>query len=112
MSAEHATGDVIMENGALIHTYKVATDWLREMEIEGFGLYSRSADLNPMENMWGIVARKVYADGRQLKTIISLRECLASAWAELGEDSIAALFNSMRQRWIVLIERKGLNNKY
>ncbi|KAG3095181.1 hypothetical protein PI125_g16317 [Phytophthora idaei] len=33
---------------------------------------AKSPDLNPIENMWGVLARAVYANGRQFETRGSL----------------------------------------
>lgn len=84
-----------MQNGALIHTSKASMDSLSERDFEVSDWPSRSLDLNRMEYVREILTRKVYADGRQFKTIISLRESFSSVRAELGEENIPALANSM-----------------
>ncbi|RCN33830.1 hypothetical protein ANCCAN_20330 [Ancylostoma caninum] len=40
-----------------------------------------SPDLNPIENLWAIVARKVYANGAQYNTVNDLKIAVLSAWA-------------------------------
>lgn len=91
MSVEHPTRGLLMQYRASTHTYKLAMELVMEVDIESLGWRSRSPDMNPIENIW---------------------RCVLLAWAELGEETIPALVNSMAGRCITVIERKGWKTKY
>ncbi|KIH45926.1 hypothetical protein ANCDUO_24024 [Ancylostoma duodenale] len=57
-----------------------------------------SPDLNPIENLWAIVARKVYANGAQYNTVNDLKVAVLSAWAYIPMDTINNLVSSMKNR--------------
>ena len=39
-----------------------------------------------IENIWGILARKIYADNRQYESIFHLKEAVIDAWKSLTEE--------------------------
>ena len=42
-----------------------------------------SPDLNPIENLWGYLVRKVYGFGRQFTDVSSLKKANVCAWSEV-----------------------------
>ena len=58
-----------------------------------------SPDLNPIENFWSILKRKIYEDGKQY----SSKNCL---W-EAIQNCAASVDNSMNNRLIKLMGAKG-----
>ena len=64
---------------------------------------ARSLDLNIIENVWGIVARDVYENARQLDTAKQLREAIEAAWSRLTVDRIKKLYASCHFRMISVI---------
>ena len=49
---------------------------LKAKEIKIMEWPARSPDLNPIENLWGILAKEVYQDGRQFDRVSELRDCV------------------------------------
>ncbi|KHJ97786.1 hypothetical protein OESDEN_02231 [Oesophagostomum dentatum] len=49
---------------------------------------SCSPDLNPIESLWGILVRRVYANGRQYSTLDSLRKSVLSEWNSISLEII------------------------
>ena len=45
---------------------------------------ARSPDLNTIENMWSIMARGVYANGKQYDTPMELQQAILDAWGHTG----------------------------
>ena len=57
-----------------------------------------SPDLNPIENLWGYLSRKVYEDGKQYSTVSELKDSLIKAWNEIPLSYLQNLVNSMPSR--------------
>ena len=55
------------ETKTTIHTAMLKTKWLQDHKIATLSWPAKSPDLNPIENLWGISARQVYANGRQFE---------------------------------------------
>lgn len=68
---------------------------------------SRSPDLNPIENLWGIMVRRIYDDNRQYQTVDELKEAILQAWNSIPEEIIQNLVASMQNRVFQVINRSG-----
>lgn len=67
---------------------------------------------HPIENLWGLVARKVYANGRQFHTIAELKTAIIQSWAEITNAERRSLVESMRNRIYEVIRLNGAKTKY
>ena len=65
-----------------------------------------STDLNPIENVWGLLLRSVYASGRHNETEKYLRYAIWSAWRNLDENVTKTLISSMKHRCVDVISKK------
>ena len=65
-----------------------------------------SPDLNPIENVWGLLSRSVYGSGHQYDSEKDLKEAIWSAWRHLDENIIKALISSMKNRCIDVISKE------
>ena len=95
---------VIFQN----HTSK--KDWqsfLQERNLKVLKWPARSPDLNPIENMQGLLARKVYSNGKQYSSVQELKEALNKACKELDEKSLKPFLDSLKNRVEELIIKKG-----
>ena len=66
-----------------------------------------SPDQNPIENIWGILARRVYAQNRQYKDVFELTETIIDKWREISKDMSTNLVQSMPDLVFELIHKKG-----
>uniref|UniRef100_A0A1I7X375 Transposable element Tc3 transposase n=1 Tax=Heterorhabditis bacteriophora TaxID=37862 RepID=A0A1I7X375_HETBA len=73
------------QDNATIHT------WLQDNSVDTVDWPSRSPDLNPIENLWAILVRRIYADNRQFETVKDLQNAISKAWNEIDEDVIKNL---------------------
>ena len=71
-----------------------------------------SPDLNPIENLWGRVARQVYGQGKQYDSKVSLTGAIMKSWSEIGDHTVKSLIRSMKNRCIEEIAAKGGKTKY
>uniref|UniRef100_A0A1I7XB91 DDE_3 domain-containing protein n=1 Tax=Heterorhabditis bacteriophora TaxID=37862 RepID=A0A1I7XB91_HETBA len=72
----------------------------------------RSPDLNPIENLWAIVVRRIYADNHQFETAKDLYSVISKAWSEVNKSVIKNLVNSMPERIFQGINRSGSCTDY
>ena len=71
---------IYQQDNAPIHVSSMARSWFSS---NGFNLmqwHSRSLDLNPIENVWGKLARRVYMNNRQFNTVRKLTNCVFQEW--------------------------------
>ena len=71
---------IFQQDGASIHASKTTTEWLKSKNIETLPHPAVSPDLNPIDNLWGIMARRVYENGRQFQTVLELKNCIRDVW--------------------------------
>jgi transposase len=101
-----------MQDGASIHRAKTTMAWFAENGVDIFDHPSLSPDLNPIENLWGVLARSVYANGRQFMTLQDLVEAIKRAWAGLSQTYLDKLIRSMQDRCVDVVVAKGGKTKY
>lgn len=112
--AKHLMGPnfIFQHDNASIHSAKATKEWLREKEIEVLQWPACSPDLNPIENLWGIVSRDVYSKGRQFKSVSELKARITQSWDQLPVETLQNLVKSMPHRIFEVILSKGRQIKY
>ena len=101
-----------MQDGASIHRAKHTQKWLAENNIPVLKWPPNSPDLNPIENVWGLLTRAVFANGRQFQTKDELKAEILKQWDLLCAETLCKLIKSMPNRIIDVISLKGGNTKY
>lgn len=71
---------------------------------------AQGLDLNPIENLWGIIKRAVTT--RKLANKASVWEIIRDEWYKITNDECAALVRSIRRRCEEVIRHKGYPTKY
>ena len=102
----------LLESGAPCHTANSITDWLRRQGIETIGPWpGSSADLNPIENLWVMLKRKVASHNPT--SFEDLKKVIKEVWVqEVSADDCRKLARSMPDRIRAVLEKKGLHTKY
>ena len=71
---------------------------------------SNSPDINPIENMWSILKRRV--EKRKPSNIDELDQFLHEEWKKVEKKIINNLVNSMESRCLAIIDSKGERINY
>jgi transposase len=100
------------QDNAPVHSSHATQDWLDNHGITVLDWPSISPDLNPVENVFGILARRLYAENRQFSTVAELHAGILEAWEEVTWDDIQKTINSMHSRMIAVIAEKGGSTDY
>uniref|UniRef100_A0A3B3W277 Transposase Tc1-like domain-containing protein n=1 Tax=Poecilia latipinna TaxID=48699 RepID=A0A3B3W277_9TELE len=66
-----------------------------------------NAHLNPIENIWGWMAREVYKNGHQFQTVDALREAMSNTWSNVPTSLLETLASSMLKRLFEVINKNG-----
>lgn len=98
---------IYMQDNAKVHTSILSKKWFADHEINVMEWPAYSPDLNPIENLWGILVRKVYANGKQYQSIDALKAAIKQAWKTIELTSLRRLVDSMPERIFQLISNKG-----
>jgi transposase len=96
--AAHGTAFVFQQDNAPPHR---ATSTVEELTDAGFTLLpwpALSPDLNPVENVWSLIVREVYADGKYYNDEDSLWVAIEEAARRMPQAKIAGLIGSMEKR--------------
>ena len=72
-----------------IHTANKTNAFFRDKNITVIPWPSRAPDLNPLENLWSIVARAVYKDAREFVGKDDLKVAIIEAWNTGGGSPYA-----------------------
>lgn len=100
-------GYIFQQDNAPCHTSRSTSAWLARQQVQVLDWPSNSPDLNPIENLWGIMVRQIYADNRSYQTKAELQAAIEQAWADIDEETIANLIGSMQNRLFQVINRNG-----
>jgi len=92
------------------HTSRLAKEFLSKNVPNVMQWPANSPDLNPMENLWRIVKRRV--EKRKPKNISDLEAFFVEEWNGLNSDIIINLVHSMKERCQAVIESNGEIIKY
>ena len=95
-----------------VHTAKLTKDWFRFRFTPVMEWPARSPDLNPVENLWGLMARRVYSDRMQYRTIASLKDAILKTWSVISIEYMQNLLRSMPERCISVLQLHGGKTKY
>ena len=94
------------DNGA-IHVSRQTKAWLDAHHISMLEWPACSPHLNPIENLWGIVVRHVYADNRHFDSCNDLKATIKATWATIDRQTLTNLIQSVPNWIFEVIQRSG-----
>ncbi|KAG1705289.1 hypothetical protein DVH05_028532 [Phytophthora capsici] len=108
----HGLDFEFQHDNASIHTARVAKWYLKDQGVRVMWWPAKSPDLNPIENLWGILSRAVYVNGKQYDTKEELVAAIKKAWDEIPVLKLKRLVASMKKRCMEVYRLKGQKTKY
>ncbi len=112
-SADKLYGDddfIFQQDLAPAHTAKGTKSWFNDHGVTVLDWPANLPDLNPIENLWGIVKRKM-RDTRP-NNADDLKATVKETWASIPPQQCHKLITSMPRRIEAVIKAKGAPSKY
>lgn len=101
---------VFQQDNAPCHKARSVMDYLGRKQVDLLMWPPQSPDFNPIENLWGIVKRKVALS--KPTTLEDLWTKVLEAWQSIGQEEIDRLLASMPRRMKLALRAKGGITKY
>ncbi len=112
-AADQLYGDadfIFQQDLAPAHSVKATSTWFKDHGIPVLNWPANTPDLNPIENLWGIVKRKMrYARPNNAE---ELTATIRATWALITPEQCHSLFDSMPRHIAAVIQAKGAPTKY
>jgi transposase len=105
---EHYGVDFLLQqdNGS-VHVSTSTLQAFSDAEIEMQPHPALSPDLNPVENLWALLVRRIYAGGKGYESEDALWEAIEGEAKKLTKEEIAPFIDSMTRRYLAVIEKRG-----
>jgi len=98
---------IYQDDNAPCHTAKKVKEWKESKSINSLIWPAQSPDLNPIENLWSELDRKIRKHEQKPKNKTELIKILQEEWDNLDTNFLIKLIDSMPQRIKGVIENKG-----
>ena len=102
---------ILMDDNARPHRAHLVDQYLDNESIERMEWPSRSPDLNPIEHVWDMIGRAVYARVNPRRTLAELGQALQE-YDRIPQQKIRNLICSMRRSCRVVIDARGCHTRY
>lgn len=95
------------------HTARLVKRWVQESNIPLMEWPAQSPDLNPIENVWDHLERKIrQKTTEKFQNQDALFRALQKEWLAISQDYRDSLMKSMRSRCAEVIKRRGFSTHY
>lgn len=98
---------IFQHDNAAVHTSHRTKQWFNQKDIKAVKLPACSPNFNPIENLWKIVAKKVYRNCKQYNSIDVLPKAICEAWASIDEETLRTFIFSLPNRIFQVIQKIG-----
>lgn len=103
---------VFQQDNCPIHTARIVSEWFQQNNVEVLQWVPKSADLNPIENVWAEMVKRMTM--AQFRTRDDLWDLIENTWEDLMEQQgyVRNLILSMPRRLQAVIDANGGIIKY
>ena len=109
---QHRPNFIFMDDNAPAHRGRIIGERLLETGVPQMEWPALSPDLNPIENLWDQLSRRVAARNSAPQNLNDLRAALQEEWDAMPQQTIRCLVNSMRRRCQAVIDAQGHMTRY
>ena len=102
--------NILLHDKATVHTSKLTSNYLHRNNINNITLPGCSPDLNPIENIFADLKRKLSKEN--ISSVKDLEKHIRNFWLKLQKPYLTKLVNSMPNRLQEVIRRNGGMTKY
>jgi len=103
---------LFMQDNAPCHKAKLIIDYFEENHIETLNWPPQSPDLNPIENLWNWIKRKLESEFPFPTTREQLIGYVMEIWDKIPEKIVETLCESVPRRLSEVLRMKGRPTKY
>ena len=89
------------------HKTKSVQNWLTTQDFQVLEWPAQSPDLNPIENLWSNLKRRLNQYESPPKGVLELWERIEVEWEKIDKDTCMKLVESMTKRMKAVIKAKG-----
>ena len=103
---------VMQEDGAGYHHTQLLLRFKERMKVKVLSWPPQSPDLSPIENVWKQMKDRIARRKHRIRTIEEMEAALRYEWANIEEELLVKLVDSMPNRMEELRKAKGGSTKY
>jgi hypothetical protein len=103
---------IFQADNASVHVSSSTKEWLLKHSVHALNWQACYPDLNPKENIWAVLVRENYANGRQFCSISDLKSAIMEAWETIDSRIIKNLSDSVQNRLFELVQIGGAMASY
>ena len=99
-----------MQDNSPAHASKYSEEFLQSHRLHGRTIMdwpANSTDLNPIENFWAIIIRRIYANGQQYNSCDALWIEIKRACSSVTPDKVRELIKLFDKRLMNVLETGG-----
>ena len=103
---------IFQQDNASIHLSNETKEWSKGKQITVLDWPVLSPDFNLMENVWGIMVRRLYVNEKKYDTVAQLKSSILEIWKAIEHEIRHNLINSMPNRIFKLIKKSAASIDY
>ena len=103
---------MVQQDNASIHSANTTWEWYLNNGVHVILWPPVSPVLNSMGNVWSLLVKAVYANGKQYTSISELKAAIIYHWNEIVQNTLKNFVRSMADRVFTLISKSGAYTGY
>ena len=103
---------ILQDDNAPVHRAKILSTWKESNKVKFLDSPAQSPDLNPIENLWMFLEKKVSNENPPPRTLCDLKSVIQKTWQAILVKLVQNLIKSMPRRLAKVIKAQGFATKY